>query len=346
MAVVSTDFAGPALDPALATYKGASLVAVTFAGGRARFEPVQGAGGATGSFWFDGNDGFLVYYEITGDFDAVLDCAVRDEVDDVSAPPVDGSFRIAGIAAHDPDRATNFDYVHCGFGATNVELSAEWKTTVASVSTFGAIAWPSTDGQLRIERVGQLFNLYCRLTSSDPWTLLQAVDRTAAPLPATLQVGVMAYASDADHEIVLLADNLTITTPASDVVGAISHLPEATMDTAQLLAMLTIGSSPARALVRTPVTVSAQDTAIGPAPSDAARRNVAVGGFLMPANDCDATFYSGDPATTGVAISGAMPLRAGVPFPLSGLVPNAGERLYMRRGSAVAMGGFVWTVEV
>lgn len=345
MAVRQYTFDGPALDPALQTFKPAALQAVTFPSGRARLEPVQGGNAANGSFWFDTFTGFLVYDEITGDFDAIATFDARDEVDDVSLPPVDGSFRICALAAHDPDR-TNLDYVHAGFGAVDVGLAAEWKTTVASASTFGSIAWPSAGGQVRLQRVGQVFTASVRALPADPWTELQVMDRSAAPLPATLQVGLTAYCSDADHEIVMLADELTITTPASAVVGSTTHLPGATMDIAQLLSMLTLGSSPARTLVRTAVSVAAQDTAIGPAPSAAARRNVSVGGYLMPANDSDATFYSGDPATTGVAITGAMPLRAGVPFPLAGIVPNAGDRLYMRRGSAVAMGGFVWTVEV
>ena len=345
MPVQSTDFAGPALDPALQVFKPAALQAVTFAGGRARLEPVQGGNAADGSFWFDGFTGFLLYYVVTGDFDAIATFDARDEADDVSLPPVDGSFRICALAAHDPDRSTNLDYVHAGFGSVDVGHHAEWKTTVASSSTFGSTAWPSVGGQVRLQRVGQVFTASVRALPSDPWTLLQVMDRSAAPLPDTLHVGLTAYCSDPDHEIVMLADDLAVSTAPAASVGASTHL-EDPMDSSFALGAFTRGSTRSNTPTRTAITVSTEDTRLGPAAAEGVQL-LPVGGYLIPADDVTLTFYSGDPASGGTAITGPIAFRAGIPIPLGAwLRPNEGEALYVRRGSAVAAGGNIHTVRL
>jgi hypothetical protein len=340
MPVLEFTFDGPALDPALDVFKPAALAAVSFAAGRARLEPVQGGNAADGSFWFDGFTGFLVSAEITGDFVAIATFDARD-TDGVSLPPVDGSFRICALAVHDPDRATNLDYVHGGFGCVDSGLAAEWKTTVASSSTFGSIAWPTAGGQVRVTRVGQVFTFDVRADPEDPWTELQVLDRTAAPLPATVDVGLTSYCSDPDHEIVMLVDELSITqAPAELVAGG---TPEDTMDADFALRTFGRGRN-AGEPTRTPITVSTQDTLLGPAAAEGVLV-MPVGGFLIPADDVALTFYSGDPATDGVAITGAIAARAGVPIPLGPwLHPDEGAALYVRRGTAVAAAGAIHTL--
>lgn len=208
--LLSERFSQPgSLNTAWGIYKPAALADASIASlnGFLNVRPVQGGAGATGSLWFDDNDGILIYKLVTGNFTAILDCRSRNAAG-TAAPPINaGQWRLTGLAAHDPAEAplpVGFNYVHVAYGSVNEDLTqlvCEWKDCRASVSPYGNIAWPSGAGQLRITRTGQAFDLYTRLTPQDGWTLVRAIDRAAAPLPTTLRVGMMAYASVAGSDI-------------------------------------------------------------------------------------------------------------------------------------------------
>jgi hypothetical protein len=192
------------------------------------------AGGSNGSFWFDAHDGVLLHKTVTGDFDARCRIRVRNTADSGNPPLT--SFRIAGLAAHDPDRTTEYNYVHVGLGATNtVNLRAEWKTTDSSDSAFNSIEALSgagdLEGDLRIVRVDQVFTLYAKLSDTpldddEDWTLITTVDRTdntipdrntnggaadnATPMPDTLQVGLILYSSTGTHNIRMFVDEFQV----------------------------------------------------------------------------------------------------------------------------------------
>lgn len=209
LAALSDSFSGGSLDPKWTLYEGSGNATLTVAGGVLRFEIDSGS--ASGSFWYNEFQGDLVHQTVTGNFDVVATLTVRDAAG-TALPPTD-NFRLAGIAAHDPDRASNLNYVHVALGATSAaDLRCEWKTTVANVSTYDSVSWPSGTGQIRLVREDQLFSAYVRATSSDAWTLVQAMDRTANPLPATLQVGPMVYSNLALHDILGDYDAITFAT--------------------------------------------------------------------------------------------------------------------------------------
>lgn len=195
------------LDPTWGIYKPAAIANATIANNVLGLRPVQGGAGATGSLWFDDNDGILIYKLVTGNFTAILDCRSRNAAGTGAPPIAAGQWRLTGLAAHDPSEAplpTGFNYVHVAYGSVNEDLTqlvCEWKNCVNSVSPYGNIAWPSGAGQLRISRTAQVFDLYTRLTPQDGWTLVNSLDRAANPLPATLRVGMMAYASVAGSDI-------------------------------------------------------------------------------------------------------------------------------------------------
>lgn len=165
-----------------------------------------------GSFWFNATDGCLLHKAVTGDADVRARVRVRNTADD--GLPAPSQFRIAGLAAHDPDRATNLDYVHIGAGSTNQTGNRiEWKTTVASVSTFGdnGVDVAPLDVDLRLVRVGQSFVGSWRpsagdLGSDDGWLALPEMDRTAAPLPDTLQWGLVLYSNAFGPDIRVFVD--------------------------------------------------------------------------------------------------------------------------------------------
>lgn len=207
LAWLDDGFTNSPLESDWTIYEGDGTVTQSIAGGE--LNVTVNAGGAADAFWFDGEQGCLIYKTITGNFDMRAQCRVRNLADSGLPTVGDGNFRIAGLAAHDPDRATNLDYVHIGFGCTaSAAVTCEWKTTVASVSTYGAVAAPTGVGELRIRRVGQQFDVYL------DGALVQGIDRTAAPLPNTLQVGIMPpYSNVAGHDLRLFVDSITFRTP-------------------------------------------------------------------------------------------------------------------------------------
>lgn len=194
----------------------------SFAAGENNLAPT--AGGVAGSLWFDGFDGFLKYKLITGDVDVRARIRVRNTADDFTPPT--SNFRIAGLAAHDPDRSTNFNYVHIGAGSVNngADNRIEWKTTDNSVSTYGAngSAVSPLDVDVRLVRVGQVFTPYWRasaglLSDAVGWTALQVMDRSnnatparasAVVMPDTLQWGLIVYASVDPHDIRMFVDQV------------------------------------------------------------------------------------------------------------------------------------------
>lgn len=185
-------------------YEGDGTAVTSTSGGQLNL--TCNAGGAGDSLWFQSDEGILWYQLISGNFDAVATVRVRNLANDGLPTVGDGNFRVGVLAAHDPDRSTNLDYVHVGLGCiASAGIEAEYKSTVASVSSYASVPAPTGVGVLRIRRIGQLFSLYIGTT------LLQAYDRTAAPLPATLQVGLGVYASVASHDLRMLVDSVTFT---------------------------------------------------------------------------------------------------------------------------------------
>jgi len=193
------------------------------------------AGGANGSFWFDGNDGVLWYKTVTGACDFRARVRVRNATD-TGLPPT-SSFRIAGIQAADPDRSA-LNYVHGGVGATNDGVaSIEYKTTDASVSTYDGTAATLTGGaflyDLRLVRDPsdlQVFRFYARagtaqdLDSDTDWTLIQTIDRSddtvparasAVSMPDTLRWGFMLYGLANPPNIRMFVDSCLFSTPSA-----------------------------------------------------------------------------------------------------------------------------------
>lgn len=195
-------------------YNGDGVGTVAITGGELGL--TVNAGGTADSFWFDADQGVLVYVPISGDFDARALIRVRNSADSGLPTVGDGNFRIAGLAAHDPDRTT-LDYVHVGMGCTaSAAITVETKNTVADVSDYDEFttAGASTGiGEVRIVREGQIFRLYYRAATTSPWTLESTYDRTAAPMPSLTHVGFIAYSNQAVHDIRLFAQNLVITRP-------------------------------------------------------------------------------------------------------------------------------------
>lgn len=205
LAALSDDFTGTLDDWTL--YQGDGTATVDIVDGELSFE--IDAGGSDGSMWYSPEEGCLLHKTVSGlSWEVVATLRIANAADSGLPPATD--FRLAGIAAHDPDRATALNYVHVALGATNeADLRAEHKSTVDSESEpgggsspgYSSISWPSGEGQIRILRDDQTFTLSVRETDADPWTDIEIVDRSAAPLPETLQVGPIVYSANPTHDV-------------------------------------------------------------------------------------------------------------------------------------------------
>ena len=173
------------------------LVSVTESGGMLQLQPVT-------SLWFNASTGPLISKPITGDFKVTAFVSTRSLASPGSPPAP--TFRLGGLMARNPNASAGENYVFIVVGADGNDLSVETKTTVNSVSTFQGPPWPPGEGDLRICRVGAQFTLYIR-TPGQPWQLRDTFNRP--DLPATLEVGPVAYANVSPPDLTVSYESVT-----------------------------------------------------------------------------------------------------------------------------------------
>lgn len=152
------------------------------------------------SNWFNSIESVLVHKDVTGDFDVRTVVHAAKTSNSALAP--DPEYRLGGLLARDPastPAASNFVHVALGSGPLAIPFAAEDKTTDDSVSTYFFHPIAATQGELRLTRVGADFSMYYRPIGDLVWQLLGT--HTRADLPATLQVGMMAYDFDASPDL-------------------------------------------------------------------------------------------------------------------------------------------------
>jgi hypothetical protein len=110
-----------------------------------------------------------------------------------------------------PNPVTGEDYVFEVVGADADDLSIEAKSTDDGVSTYdGTPQAPGGTAELRVCRVGSDVRYLYRLDDG-PWVqhgTMGQVDR--ADLPATLQVGAIAYANQATADLRVSLDSIQL----------------------------------------------------------------------------------------------------------------------------------------
>ena len=191
----SDNFNGSSLAAAWTEYNGGGVSTVTVTGDQARISADHGGTGQ--AFWYNDQTADLYYKLITGDFDVYAYLTLTNEAED-GLPPV-SNYRICGLAAHDPDRSSVLNYVHIGLGSVGAAaLACEWKDTRDSVSLFGSTTNADIAlgrGQIRLRRVGEVYDFFYRSAEGLDWILVQTRGRSGAELPAQLQVGFMLYSN-------------------------------------------------------------------------------------------------------------------------------------------------------
>jgi len=181
----SDSFGGVALDPSW-TVLNPSVATVSVSGGQLHLQI------NTLTNWFNAIESVLVYKQVTGDFDAHTTLHAT-KTSNLTAEP-DPEYRLGGLLARDPASSpADSNFVHVALGASSnvIGPAAEDKSTIDSSSTYFFYDIPETQGELRLTRVGSLFSMYYRPIGDMTWQLLNSHVRN--DLPATLQVGMMAY---------------------------------------------------------------------------------------------------------------------------------------------------------
>ncbi|MBI5432470.1 MAG: hypothetical protein HZA52_06550 [Planctomycetes bacterium] len=159
------------------------------------------------AIWFNDDEGPLIYKRVTGDFTVSARVHARDSLFPSAPPPA--PYRLGGLLARNPNSTSpDLDWVHVALGAgdASAPVAVEDKTTVDSTSdyVFQAVATP--DAELRIRRRGASFELAWRPLGAPAWSPLRTHVRP--DLPATLDVGLMAYSASTPPRLVLTVDEV------------------------------------------------------------------------------------------------------------------------------------------
>jgi hypothetical protein len=194
-------FDGTQLDPSWSVLN-PGLGSVQVAGGELRITPTQSG---LGSIWFEDAEGVLVRRSVAGNFTATTRVHARSLANPAQPPAV--PYKLGGLLARDPGSSSGArDSVHVALGSGVLTeppfapVCAEEKTTLASSSAFTLHPISSPDGELRLQRRGTSFELSYRPIGG-PWVVLATHVR--ADLPATLDVGLMAYSASSPADLVV-----------------------------------------------------------------------------------------------------------------------------------------------
>lgn len=209
-APISDDFPGPTLAPHWSIY-GPDAVDLELRDGALHLAPRPFA------LWFDRNRGPLVYQLVDADFRVTARVRARLR-SDPTQPPAE-TVHLGGLMARDPATPPE-NYAFIVVGRDVDDLSVETKNTIDGRSAFVGPPWPSSDAALRVCRLGATFRFYKRPIEGGPWQLADTFDRP--DLPATLQVGAIAYTNSAMPDLTVAFDEI-IFAPAADEADCIAE---------------------------------------------------------------------------------------------------------------------------
>lgn len=186
VAGLDDDFSGKEIDAAWQVLN-ASTFERKQVGGKLVLKPTQN------TVWYKADQGPGLVKRVSGNFRVSTTVRARKASDPEKA--VDAGFQFAGIIARDPasdEGEAKESYVFNVVGYRGDYLSVETKTTKKDVSYVEGPEWDSGDAELRICRYNGELSVYKRPIGGKEWQLGIAYKRK--DLPATLQVGPIAYA--------------------------------------------------------------------------------------------------------------------------------------------------------
>ena len=144
--------------------------------------------------WFLARNAGLIYKEVTGDFD-VVSAVFTKQKSNPSQDIGDGT-QLAGLIARDPASTTTgleyyiFNVTGMRFNNASIELKSTTNDKSA-IKAYTNNMLSGTSAEVRMVREGSVFSLYSRPIGGSTWLFRHSYTRT--DLPATLQVGLIAY---------------------------------------------------------------------------------------------------------------------------------------------------------
>lgn len=169
------------------------------------------------TLWFNAiQTGAMVSKTISGNFVASTSVQVRRRTNFNLAP--NQTVELAGLMVR--NRFTSLEnYVFIVLGFDENDLSVEVKTTINDVSSYIGPSRSSTDGELRICRIGENFYLY--LKGTDGAWIAQNHPTTGNPvfvrsdLPNSIEVGLNIYANQGTPDVTARFDYLRFYRPVN-----------------------------------------------------------------------------------------------------------------------------------
>ena len=205
IAALGDDFEGATLDPAWQLLH-PELATITQTGGELVLDPHTGGGL---DFWYHDGEGVYVYRPVTGDFTATA-IVHAHKPGNPGAPPAT-SYRLGGLLVRDGSQtasgAHEWAHIATGSGTSAAPMGVENKTTLASNSSFQIHPTSSTQLELRIQRRGASINQFWRPLGGGPWN--QIASYPHPNFGATVQVGMMAYSSNASPNVTVRFQAIT-----------------------------------------------------------------------------------------------------------------------------------------
>jgi len=196
-AVPSNDtFDGKSLDPSWTVFR-PDLADITVADGSLSIVPHSGA------LWYQASQADLIYKLVTGNFKATTTVHARKASNPMQTPSQFAD--VGGIMARNPSGSSeNYILGVVGYAEMN-QLAVEHKSTTNGKSVYGEVAF-TPDAEFRMCRVGSTFTIYYRHPGDTTWG--PAFDPFERPdLPATVQVGAIAYTGAGSPDFVAIFDD-------------------------------------------------------------------------------------------------------------------------------------------
>ncbi|HEY4187524.1 MAG TPA: hypothetical protein VGP07_20775 [Polyangia bacterium] len=191
----SDEFDGTSLDPSWTVFR-PDLADIAVADGALSIAP------HTSALWYQTSQADLVYKLVTGDFKATATVHARRASDRSQTPNQFAD--VGGFMARAPT-GTSENYVLgvVGWAEMN-QLAAEHKSTTNGSSVYGESAF-AADAELLICRAGTTITIYYRHPGDTGWSSSFA-PFVRPDLPATLQVGLIAYTGSTAPDFVAIFD--------------------------------------------------------------------------------------------------------------------------------------------
>ena len=192
-------FDGTSLDSSWTVFR-PDLADITVADGSLSIAPHSGA------LWYQASQADLVYKPVTGNFKATTTVHARKASNRTQTPSQFAD--VGGIMARNPSGSSeNYILGVVGYAEMN-QLAVEHKSTTNGKSVYGEVAF-TPDAEFRMCRVGSTFTIYYRHPGDTTWGPAFAPFERP-DLPATVQVGAIAYTGASSPDFVAIFDDFTI----------------------------------------------------------------------------------------------------------------------------------------